>query len=476
MARGQSETKGGGQHVAFQPGFIWTALAVALLVGFPLGTHLTFVMGFSFPLGRGFASFVQLHGHVQLVGWAGLFVMGISLHFLPRLAGVPFIRPEWLSRILWLMVGGLGLRSLGQAVLPYLSGQSVFVPVVWLGVASGVLEWSGILGYVYVLIRTFCQGGDASQRPALRSVRPYFGMMLTGWVVYACLNLVLLVQMALIQAVVLHPAWQQYAVQSFLGLVLLPAAFAFSVRMLPLYLRLPVPGWPVRGTAYAYLVALTMQVLPTAPPLSELAPRVASHLESLGMLCKGGVILWFVWQLDVLTHRQEPRTVHRQSPPGPGRRTTRAGLPEDGAFGRFDRLVYAAYVWLVLAAFGEVVSGVTALVGQSFFLGSHTIRHMYLLGFITLLIFGMAVRMLPGFLHKRQVARPALVEATFWLGNTAAACRVLWFVLPPGVLQEVPGSMWLVSSAFAVSGLLGLAAVWCLAVNVWQTATKNSRR
>jgi hypothetical protein len=84
--------------------------------------------------------------------------------------------------------------------------------------------------------------------------------------------------------------------------------------------------------------------------------------------------------------------------------------------------------------------------------------------------------MLPGFLQQRRVASPALVEATFWLGNAAVVCRVVLFVLPPGVLQEIPGLAWLGRSAFAISGLLGLAAVWCLAVNVWQTATQGTHR
>jgi cbb3-type cytochrome oxidase subunit 1 len=98
---------------------------------------------------------------------------------------------------------------------------------------------------------------------------------------------------------------------------------------------------------------------------------------------------------------------------------------------------------------------------------------MYFLGFITLLILGMAVRMLPGFLHQRQVASPALVEATFWLGNAAVLGRVLPFVLPGVVLQEVPASAPLARMAFALSGLLGLAAVWCLAVNLWKTVHKG---
>jgi hypothetical protein len=61
----------------------------------------------------------------------------------------------------------------------------------------------------------------------------------------------------------------------------------------------------------------------------------------------------------------------------------------------------------------------------------------------------------------------ALVEATFWLGNAAVVSRSLPFILPPGVLQGLPGSAVIVRSAFAVSGLLGVVAVRCLAVNLW---------
>jgi len=86
---------------------------------------------------------------------------------------------------------------------------------------------------------------------------------------------------------------------------------------------------------------------------------------------------------------------------------------------------------------------------------------------------GMAVRMLPGFLHKRQVASPFLVAATFWLGNAAALGRVLPFVLPSVVLQGVPASASIARIAFALSGLLGLAAIWCLAVNLWKTMQKG---
>jgi hypothetical protein len=458
------------KHAAFQQGFVWAALTAALGVGFPIGAHVAFVLGFGFPVRRGLASFIHIHGHVQLVGWAGLMIMGISLHFMPRLAGIPIAQPQWLRRLVGLVALGLGLRSIGHAVLPYLVGQPAFTPVAWLVVASGGLESSGMLLYLWLLIRTFCAARDARQRPALRAVRGYVGMMMAGWLLYAGCNVGLVVHMACAAAVVLHPAWNQWAIQSFLGLVLLPVAFAFSVRLFPLYLRLAVPDWSVRGMAYAYLAALVLELLPAVPPLHALAPHTTASLSHLGAVLKGGSIVWFVWQVDILTRRRAPWTVHRQLHPGPERRPTRPGLPDYGEFGRFERLVYAAYIWLVLAAGGDSVSGLAALLQWPWLLQKTAIRHMYFLGFITLLMFGVAVRMLPGFMHQRKVAHVALVEATFWLGNAAVVSRLLPFILPPAVLQSVPASAVIARIAFAGSGLLALMAVGCLAVNLWHTA------
>jgi hypothetical protein len=113
-----------------------------------------------------------------------------------------------------------------------------------------------------------------------------------------------------------------------LGLVLLLVALAFSVRTLPLYLRLAVPDWPVRGTAYAYLGAWCVHVLPTAPVVVALAPSVARALAHLGQACTGGMLLWFMWKLDVLTQHREPWTVRRRLHPGLERRPTRPGLPD----------------------------------------------------------------------------------------------------------------------------------------------------
>ena len=128
--------------------------------------------------------------------------------------------------------------------------------------------------------------------------------MSTGWVLYACLNPALLIHMALRETVVVREDWNELAIEEFMGLVRLPVAFAFSVRM----------------------------------------------------------------------------------------------------FGRFERLVYAAHTLLVMGMGVEVILGLAILIGNPFDVSSSAIRHMYLLGFITLLIFGMAVRMPSCLWHKRQVS------------------------------------------------------------------------
>lgn len=460
-----------GVYAAFRPGYVWAALALAIFSGFALGAHLASVLGFGFPLGKGFVSFIQTHGHVQLVGWAGLFILGISLHFVPRLAGVPLRRPQWIRRILVAVAGGLALRSVAHPMLPYFSGGARALPSA-LVVASGLSELLGIAAYLVLLLETLRAARRTGDRQALRTVRPFFAMMLGGWAIYALLNAGLAIDMAASGSAVFHPGWNRFGVETFLGLVLLPTAFGFSVRMLPLYLRLPKPDWPVQAVAAAYGAALAVQLVFLLPPLVVSGGYSWSPWSSLGRILKGVAILWFVWALDILTRRRPPWTIHRILHPGPERRPTREGLPDYGEFGRFERLVYSAYFWLVVGALMDIAVGLSDLIGDRGRIAEDAVRHLYLLGFVTNLILGMSVRMIPGFVHRRRVASAALVDATFWLGNAATVCRVVPLLVPVWLLAGIPEVRWMLSAAFGVSGILGLLAVGCLAVNLWTTARR----
>ncbi len=462
------------QQAEFRPGFIWLALATATFAGFGIGGHLAFVIGFGFPLNASFPSMVQAHGHAQLVGWAGLFVIGTSLHFIPRLSSVPLPHQRWIGAILWLMGTGLLLRVFGQPTLLYLAEGLGLDLLRWLVGGSGALEGAGILLYLFLLTKSLRGTGDIRLQPAFAAVRPYFGMMVAGWLLFLCVNFLLVVGMAGSGHAVVDHAWNEFGIQGFIELTLLPVAMAHSVRIFPMVLALSAAFWPVRAIAYAYLTGVGVELACAALSLSGLDAGMVRALGSLGVLVKGSVILWFTWKLDVLTRRRRVERSARFLQSGPDRPPTRPGLPDYGEFGRFELLVYSAYTWLVLAAGCEILAAVATLAGLPSPVSWDAVRHMYLVGFISLLIFGVAVRMLPGFLRKKAVASPALVEATFWLGNTAALFRVLPLILPPGLFELSPVAGRLVLGAFGLSGLIALAAVLCLAVNLWWTARPST--
>jgi hypothetical protein len=456
------------RHLQFEARFIGFSLGVALLAGFGIGAHIAFIIGYGMPLHTGFQTYIQLHGHVQLIGWVGLFVIGISLHFLPRLASVPISRPLWPRLILACLASGVILRTVNHSILPYVSGSAFFAIFNWLGVISGVLEWMGIYIYLMLILRTILLASTQNTEN-FHAIRPFFAMQLAGWAISAIINLGLLVRMAITNNVILDPAWNQFKVDIFVGLVLLPVAFAFSVKTLPLYLRLRATDWPVRSVAIIYFLAFCVQILPHSPIFIKSFSSGLALISTIGTFVKAFAIIFFVWKLDVLTRTKQPWTVDRELQPGPERRPTRKDLPDYGEFGRFERLIYSAYSWLVLGALFEIFYAFAEILNIPLLHIFDLVRHIYLLGFITLLILGMSVRMIPGFVKKKRIASTRLVDATFWLGNIAAAFRILPLVVTFPVLSRYALLVKIAEIAFAWSGVIAIFALACLAVNLRKT-------
>ena len=454
MARCRHARTGKGSHAPFRIEAVWIALWAAILGGFPLAAHLGAVIGYGFPLKTGFGAFVQIHGHLQLVGWAGLFIIGISLHFVPRLSSTPITRPGWVPFVLWCLGLGLMLRLVCHSLLPYLIKDPVGVALRVIVAASGVLVWLGVLAYVAMMVRTAFMDVRKveARREALYAVRPFFAMMLAGFLLYASVNATQLVHMAVAGEVVVGKPWNDLSVRLFMGLVLLPISFAFSVRMFPLYLRLPVVKWNVRWLAYAYLLSVALHVSGFLPGNAR---PLGSSVPHLGEALRGVIVLWFVWKLDILTRRQSARP-----------NAAKTSVSEVDAFGRFDRHLVAAYAWLALGGFLDLVAGVTSLTGYAIVVRADVLRHIYLLGFVTNLILGMAPRLIPGFVGRRRVAHPGLVTVTFWLANVAAVGRVLYLVLPGWIHSHIGTVARIAQMLFAFSGMLGLVAVICLGINL----------
>lgn len=443
----------------FDRRYIWVACIMACGAGFAIAGHLSFVLGFSFRPGPGFTSFVQTHGHVQLLGWAGLMIMGISMHVMPRLAGVPLAYPHWRGWILWLITWGLGLRIVAHSVVAYLPSPGFEMALSVVALSSG-LELAGIGFYIELMRRTIAGAPGEQMRPALQSIQPYMRSMLLGWTTYMVINLLLGLSVIWQRQAAFPPLWNDIAVRCFVGLVLLPVAFAFSVRFLPLYLRIAPPSQPIHRMASVYFIGWGLEVLPLLPPVQLFIPPGSELLHHIGQIVKGLGIVWFVWRLGVLTQR--------------ARREKKAS---ESGFGPYAELIMSAYVWLVVAAGCELLNGVGWWTGMSLSIRHDAVRHLYLMGFVTLLIFGVGTRMLPGMLHARRVAYPGLVHAMLWLGNAAVIGRVVLVGLPGPLWQGAPpGVIAGARVAFAWSGILGLAAVFCLALNLWLTAKMASNQ
>ncbi|ETX02850.1 MAG: hypothetical protein ETSY2_34690 [Candidatus Entotheonella gemina] len=366
------------------------------------------------------------------------------------------------------MTWGLGLRIAGHSLAAYLPRSTGLEIVLGAVVLSGVLELIGIGLYIGLMRRTIGGVPGEQLRPALQPILPYMQSMMLGWVLYAGLNLALLTAMAWQRQIAAPALWNDFAVRCFVGLVLLPVTFAFSMRFLPLYLRLAAPAWPVHRVAYVYLLGWGVEVIALMPPVQTLMPQGSEILMQAGRMFKGMGILWFVWRLGVFARGYlawlAPASSRRSRPP---RQTKGAGE----TFGAFEGLIVSAYIWLVVAVGCELWSSLMGLTGWGASISHDAIRHLYLMGFVTLLILGVGVRMLPGLMHVRRVANPGLVSVTLWLGNAAVVGRVVLVGLPGSMWQGLP--LWAVQGArmaFAWSGILGLAAVCFLALNLWQTA------
>ncbi len=457
-------------YAEFHFGYIKAALLLAFWGGFAVGAHSISVMGLGFAPGPGFFAFNQVHGQLQLMGWVGLFVMGISLFFLPRFAGVPLQEPQRQGRILQLMVAGLLLRYLSQSLLPYFSDPLYWNMLGFLAVLSAFLILFAVTLYVTTLLMTMHTVFAGPTRPAVRSVAPFFAMMLVGWLLYVMINFALVALMVAQKKIVLPYGWNQFTVDLFVLLSLVPISFGVGIRTLPLYMRLPAQDWPVRRAAWVYLAGVVIKLLAELMPLLGYDSMAALYAGKIGTILYAAVIVLLIWKLDVLTGLQRPWTEGRNEPMKPDRRPTRPGMPDYGEFGAFEKLIRAAFFWLLFAAVAELTVSIGWLLGHEPLVSRDAVRHMYLMGFITHLIFGMAPRMIPGFLRKRQVANPRLVIVSYWLVMLAAFFRIIPLLLPLSLQEMLPVMFKFLKIGLSFSGVFAMLAVAVLWVNLRNTA------
>jgi len=399
--------------------FFAASLLFALTFGSTLGalTLATITLPWNFLGGLSTDSAKLAHGYAQVFGFAGLFIMGVAYHVIPRFKAAPLAAPGAASASFWLQTGGVLIVAVGV-----LAGSPVVGPLQFIGSAAIL---AAAVSFGWVIHRSLEAGAPTPERFErwLRSG--------CGWLAVAAI----LAVVTATGAKSLQPAVWEAALWGFAGSWIL----GMSLRIVPVFLGLPLPSSRTNtalfaGYQLAALLWIVAAVIETWMPLPGLRAPAGIALS----LAMGA----FVLQLGIL---------------GPWEHQTVVG--DRG----YEKFLVAAYAWLLVAlALIPTWSAVSAFTGNPMpALVLDFGRHALTLGFLTQIIVGVAARLIPVFAGT-PLWSTGWRDVTFYLFNAAVITRGL------ELLVELAGlaGIW---PYVSVSGLLGVGAFTAFAVNVFLT-------
>ena len=360
-------------------------------------------------------AWLQAHGHAQVFGWVGSFILGIGFYSIPKLRGGErgSFASAWLCWGMW--TTGAAMR---WAANVYLWQWKVLLPF------SAVLELAAFLIFFRAI------SGHRSQQPGKHKLEPWI------WVVASAstgLLLVLLTNLAGCFFVALRsatPAFPHLFDQRYLALMawgfLVPFVWGFSAKWLSVFLGLK----PLRSD---FLVA-------------AVATNLAGLISVLcGLAYAGASLLILGAALAVAAIRVFEPAVNEAK--------TR------GVHATFPFFVRLAYGWL-LAAAGLGLAAVRwdhsgGIWGAS--------RHALTVGFISIMILCVGQRVLPAFAGMRMLWSTKLMFGGLALVTFGCTLRVSCEVL---AYQEYASWAWKV---LPVSALLELSGLTLFAINLLGT-------
>lgn len=387
---------------AVYPLFLVTSLAIAILAGFTTGivALASAALGWTIP-GLNWLLLVQAHGRIQLFGWAGLFVVGVAYHVVPRFVATPIAFPRLVRATYWLAVVGLAL-SLAQTVS--VGDLAVFHAIFGLGLVGLLMA---ALAYTLVLVGTV----RSSEQPLSRPI--VFVLAGSCWLIVGTI----LEAVAGWQSVAgqpIQPAFEEPALEAILEGFLVVTALGISLRTLPVFAGLAPTRERILPAAFVAtqigLVGLIVGALLVADPSRS---RIGQLLASGGAVTVFAAVATIVWAIRLF----EPSTLP---------------VAEMGTGHGWARAIRFAYVWLLVGLAVQAIASIRAAVLGSPIAWSTlgAARHALALGFVTLMIVGMASRVIPVFAGK-PLWKAWLVDLATGLIVLSVALRVPIEVLAP---------------------------------------------
>ncbi|HWB09618.1 MAG TPA: DUF1858 domain-containing protein [Pirellulales bacterium] len=133
--------------------FFKSGIAVVLSLGAAWGAYLLARIAVRGSFTAAGVQEINAHGHAQIFGWVGLFVMGFAYQAFPRFKHSSLAYPRLAVATLWMMLLGIVGRSLGQS---FAAGH----PFAWYSAAgASCLEVAAIGSFVAIILFTWRSSG-----------------------------------------------------------------------------------------------------------------------------------------------------------------------------------------------------------------------------------------------------------------------------------------------------------------------------
>src|SRR6266536_218283 len=392
--------------------YITTGLLFMLLPGTFLGVWNLLTISSHRAAGTASPGWIQAHGHAQIFGWIGTFILGIGYYSIPKLRRVkPFaLRAPWTSWTMW--TTGVTLR--------------------WI---SGVYDWqwrtllplSAVLEIAAFLIFFLAVSGHRSDARPKSKLDEWILVVIAGcvgWLATLLINLLVAFYLAGrgISPVLPHSFDQRFLVLQTWGF-LVPFVWGFSATWLPVFLGLKT----TRTTQLLRAVAVNTS--------GVLAAMFGWMKLSMLLLTAGLVVAIYALRLFE-----------------PSDRPAKTG----GVHKSFPVFVRLAYVWAIVAAllgiWASMIVTAPGIWGAS--------RHALTVGFLAMMVFSIGQRVLPAFSGMRLLSSPRLMFWALTLLSVGCTLRVVAQILS---YQGIAAMAW---AWLPVSAITEMTAVTLFAANL----------
>jgi hypothetical protein len=361
-------------------------------------------------------AWVQAHGHAQLFGWIGCFIMGIGFYSIPNLRRVSTwsFWEGWLCLLFW--TGGISLRWFANV---YQWQWEILLPL------SANLELAATLLFFFRSIQGHRVQGGLRHKIESWAVLVIVGTI--GLIATMGLNVFETFRLAISGASPVFPASFNNKFLTFsLWSFVLPIAWGFSAHWLPIFLGLK----PVKSKYLNFAII--------ANCLGLIALFSPSLLVSTILFLAAAISIVLAIRLFEAGDRA-PKT--------------------QGVHESFPVFIRIAYTWLVIASLLAVWAQLSA--------NSHGIsgagRHALTVGFLMTMVFTIGPRVLPAFLGREKLYSKILMFLALLTINTGCLLRVISEIL---AYQNYAAWAWLM---LPLSATLELAGVVIFTINMLGT-------